>query len=233
VTGPAILVVDDDLALAGMVVDLLIAEAFAPIHAPNGPAALDLLLRRSFDLVIVDVMMPGMDGLQLLRQVRMGGSVPVLMLTARGDENDRVLGLELGADDYLAKPFSARELIARIKAVLRRSQMRNHTVERELKLGALLLDFEGLSVKLNGIPVRLTTAEFLVLDALARSAGRTQTRASLTYQALGRKLEPFDRSIDTHVSSIRRKLSIEGGCGINIKNVRGLGYVLTCHELPS
>ena len=232
-TRAAILVVDDDDALAGMILELLAAEGFAPTHAPDGQTAVELLLRRSFDLVLLDVMMPGMDGLQLLRRLRMEGSVPVLMLTARGDEDDRVLGLELGADDYLSKPFSSRELIARVSAVLRRSEMRTSSAGRELKVGPLAIDAEEFSATLNGVPVRLTIAEFMVLKALARSPGRIQSRASLTYHALGRALEPFDRSIDTHVSNIRRKLGFDRHHGIDIKNLRGHGYVLTAPDGPS
>ena len=216
---------DDDVRLAGMLVELLAGENFQPAHASNGAAALACLARRSFDLLILDVMMPKMDGLDLLRRLRKEGSVPVLMLTALGDEKDGILALELGADDYLVKPFSVRELVARLRAILRRSA--SGRPDSTLALGALAIYPGTMSATIEGVPVRLTTAEFLVLDALARSAGRVQSRETLTYQALGRPLEPFDRSIDTHISNIRRKLCLDPGRGIEIKSSRGHGYVLT------
>jgi two-component system response regulator CpxR len=174
--------------------------------------------------LILDVM-PKMDGLDLLRRLRREGSVPVLMLTAPGDEEDGILALELGADDYLVKPFRVRELVARLRAILRRSA--NGRPDSTLALGALAIYPGTMSATLKGVPVRLTSAEFMVLDALARSAGRVQSRETLTYQALGRPLEPFDRSIDTHISNIRRKLCLDSGRGIEIKSSRGHGYVLT------
>ena len=214
----------DDVRLAGVLVELLSRENFQPVHASNGAAALACLARRSFDLLILDVM-PKMDGLDLLRRLRREGSVPVLMLTAPGDEEDGILALELGADDYLVKPFRVRELVARLRAILRRSA--NGRPDSTLALGALAIYPGTMSATLKGVPVRLTTAEFMVLDALARSAGRVQSRETLTYQALGRPLEPFDRSIDTHISNIRRKLCLDSGRGIEIKSSRGHGYVLT------
>jgi two-component system response regulator CpxR len=225
-----ILIVDDDVRLAGMLVELLAGENFQPAHASNGAAALACLARRSFDLLILDVMMPRsqttMDGFELLLRLRREGSVPVLMLTAPGDEQDGILALELGADDYLVKPFSVRELVARLRAILRRSA-NGRPDSTPLALGALAIYPGTMSATLAGVPVRLTTAEFMVLEALARSAGRVQSRETLTYQALGRPLEPFDRSIDTHISNIRRKLCLDPGRGIEIKSWRGHGYVLT------
>jgi len=225
-----ILIVDDDVRLAGMLVELLAGENFQPAHASNGAAALACLARRSFDLLILDVMMPRsqttMDGFELLLRLRREGSVPVLMLTAPGDEQDGILALELGADDYLVKPFSVRELVARLRAILRRSA-NGRPDSTPLALGALAIYPGTMSATLAGVPVRLTTAEFMVLEALARSAGRVQSRETLTYQALGRPLEPFDRSIDTHISNIRRKLCVDPGRGIEIKSSRGHGYVLT------
>ena len=221
---------DDDVRLAGMLVELLAGENFQPAHASNGAAALACLARRSFDLLILDVMMPRsqttMDGFELLLRLRREGSVPVLMLTAPGDEQDGILALELGADDYLVKPFSVRELVARLRAILRRSA-NGRPDSTPLALGALAIYPGTMSATLAGVPVRLTTAEFMVLEALARSAGRVQSRETLTYQALGRPLEPFDRSIDTHISNIRRKLCLDPGRGIEIKSWRGHGYVLT------
>jgi two-component system OmpR family response regulator len=221
-----ILIVDDDVRVADMLVELLAGENFQPAHASNGVAALACLARRSFDLLILDVMMPKMDGIELLRRLRKEGSVPVLMLTALGDEKDRILALELGADDYLVKPFSVRELVARLRAILRRSA-NGRPDSTPLALGALAIYPGTMSVTLEGTPVPLTTAEFMVLEALARSAGRVQSRETLTYHGLGRPLEPFDRSIDTHISNIRRKLCLDSGRGIEIKNSRGHGYVLT------
>jgi two-component system response regulator CpxR len=225
-TAGRILIVHDDVRLAGVLVELLSRENFQPVHASNGAAALACLARRSFDLLILDVMMPKMDGFELLRRLRMEGSVPILMLTALGDENDGILALELGADDYLVKPFSVRELVARLRAILRRSaNVRPDSTP--LALGALAIYPGTMSATLEGVPMRLTTAEFMVLEALARSAGRVQSRETLIYQALGRPLEPFDRSIDTHISNIRRKLCLDSGRGIEIKSSRGHGYVLT------
>ncbi len=221
-----ILIVADDLRLAGMLVELLARENFQPAHASSGAAALACLARRPFDLLILDAMMPNMDGLKLLRRLRKEGSVPVLMLTALGEETDRILALELGADDSLVKPFSVRELVARLRAILRRSA-HGRLDSTPLALGALAIYPGTMSATLDGMPVRLTTAEFMLLEALARSAGRVQSRETLTYQALGRPLEPFDRSIDTHISNIRRKLCLAPDRGIEIKNSRGHGYVLT------
>ncbi len=225
-TAGRILIVDNDVRLAGMLVELLAGENFQPAHAPNGAAALACLARRSFDLLILDVMTGKADGLELLRCLRMQGHTPVLMLTECGQEEEGILGLELGADDYLSKPFRARELVARLRAILRRADLKGRTVPAPLTLGELAIDPGARSATMEGVPVRLTTAEFLVLEALARSAGRVQSRATLTYQALGRRLEPFDRSIDTHISNIRRKLCLDPRRGIEIKSSRGHGYVL-------
>jgi DNA-binding response OmpR family regulator len=222
-----ILIVDDDVQRAGMLVELLAGEGFESGYALSGAAALAYLSRRDFDLVILDVVTGKMNGPALVRCLRMQGHLPVLMLTSRGDEEDGILGLELGADDYLSKPFSARELVARLRAILRRSGRKGRAEPAPLTLGELAIDPEARSATMKGVPVRLTTAEFMVLEALARSAGRAQSRATLTYQALARRLEPFDRSIDTHVSNIRRKLCLDPGQGIEIRSLRGHGYVLT------
>ena len=225
-TSGRILIVHDDVPLAGMLVELLAGENFQSAHASNGTAALAFLARRSFDLLILDVMMATMDGLELLRRLRKEANIPVLVLTALADEKDRILALELGADDCLVKPFSVRELVARLRAILRRSA-NGRPDSAPLALGALAIYPATMSATLAGVPVRLTTAEFMLLEALARSAGRIQSRETLTYQALGRPLEPFDRSIDTHISNIRRKLCLDPGRGIEIKSSRGHGYVLT------
>jgi two-component system response regulator CpxR len=225
-TAGRILIVDDDVRLARMLVKLLLGEDFQPSHASNGEAALAFLARRSFDLLILDVIMPKMDGLELLRRVRNEGNLPVLMLSALGTEKDRILALELGADDYLVKPFSVRELVARLGAILRRSA-NGRPDSAPLALGALAIYPGTMSVTFEEVPVQLTTAEFMLLEALARSAGRVQSRETLTYHALRRPIEPFDRSIDTHIANIRRKLCLDAARGIEIKCSRGHGYVLT------
>jgi two-component system response regulator CpxR len=149
------------------------------------------------------------------------------MLTARGQDEDRILGLELGADDYLAKPFNPRELAARVRAILRRLDRDGAGARPPLRIGPLELEPARLRVRLGGTEIRLTAAEFLVLEALARAAGRVQSRAILTEHALGRPLEAYDRSIDTHVANLRRKLGFGAGFDVEIKGVRGAGYVLT------
>ncbi len=222
-----ILIVDDDVQVAAMLVELLAGAGFEPAHAFSEAVGRGRLFRLSFDLVILDGMTGTRDALELLRCLRLHGQIPVLMLTERGDEEDGILGLDLGADDYLSKPFRARELVARLRAILRRSDRQGWKEPVPLKLGELAIDPGARSATMEGVPVRLTTAEFLVLEALARSAGRVQSRATLTYQALGRRLEPFDRSIDTHVSNIRRKLCLDPGRSIEIRSLRGHGYVLT------
>jgi len=223
---PRLLIVDDDVQLGRMLGEFLLGEGFSAEHAPDGPAGLRRLTAQGYDLVILDIMMPKLSGLEVLRRLRLSGDTPVLMLTARGEEDDRILGLELGADDYLSKPFSPRELVARVRAILRRRDPKAGARRARIEVGALTLDPDSLSVLMDGREVRLTTAEFVVLETLARSPGRAQSRAALTHQALGRPLEAFDRSIDTHVSNIRRKLGLGPGGGLDIRGLRGHGYVL-------
>jgi len=224
-TADNILILDDDVRSARRMVGLLSHQGFEPVYALSGAAALAHLSRRCFDLVILDVVKT--DGLKLLRWLHTQGHIPVLMLTSRGREEDGILGLELGADDYLSKPFRVRELVARLRAILRRSERNDRMQQVALTVGELAIDSVARSASMEGVPVRLTAAEFLVLEALARSAGRVQSRATLTYQALARRVEPFDRSIDTHISNIRRKLGLDLGRGIEIKSWRGHGYMLT------
>lgn len=223
---PEILIVDDDHALAEMLSEYFVAENFVAHHAKNGSEALARIETRDFDIVVLDVMMPGVDGFEVLTSLRRRSDIPVLMLTARGSDDDRVAGLELGADDYLAKPFNPRELVARIRAILRRRDSAVVQRREPLTLGPLFLVPGRFLVSLAGRDIRLTTAEFFVLEALAQRAGQIQSRETLTERALGRALEPYDRSIDTHVANIRRKLGLQEGCPIAIRGVRGQGYVL-------
>jgi len=224
---PSVLLVDDDVQLARMLVEFLSGEAFAAHHAESGARAFIMLAERRFDLVILDVMMPNLSGIDVLRRLRASGDLPVLMLTARGDDDDRILGLELGADDYLSKPFNPRELVARIRAILRRMDKSGSPSRPRVSVGPLTLDPSDMSVAMEDRPIRLTTAEFLVLERLARGAGQIQSRADLTEQALGRPLEAYDRSVDTHVSNVRRKLGLSAGGPLEIRSMRGRGYMLS------
>jgi DNA-binding response OmpR family regulator len=222
-----ILIVDDDVELAQMLQRYLSSEGLTTIHAGTGGEALQRLCEQPVDLIVLDVMLPEIDGFEVLRRVRQTYDTPVLMLTARGDDNDRILGLESGADDYLSKPFNPRELVARIGAIFRRLERRDAALRTPIHLGPLTLDPARLGVLLNGAPIRLTAAEFMVLEALVLSSGQMQTRARLTEIALGRPLEAYDRSIDTHVSNLRRKLHLVPGGPFEIRSVRGAGYLLT------
>ena len=185
----------------------------------------------SFDLVILDVMLPSRSGFDVLRDLRRKQSVPVIMLTARGEDTDRILGFELGADDYLPKPFNPKELLARMRAVLRRANGDAQQASREFTLGVLRLDTEILEASVDGRPIHLTNAEFRVLELLMRAPGRAQSREFLTESALGRRLSAYDRSIDTHISNLRRKLAVQKrNAGVKIRSIRGAGYVLTSSD---
>lgn len=222
-----ILIVDADRRAAEVLSELLVGEGFEPAYAQSGAAALAYIARHSFDVAILDAGTEKVDWIDLLRRLRVERRLPVLMLTPAAGEEEGILGLELGADDYLVKPFRTRELVARLRAILRRSERKGRTESGLLRLGGLAIDSGAKSATMDGVPVRLTTAEFLLLETLARSAGRVQSRATLTHQALGRRLEPFDRSIDTHVSNIRRKLCLDERRRIEIRSFRGRGYALT------
>jgi DNA-binding response OmpR family regulator len=224
-----ILLVDDDRELCQMLTEYLHAEHFAVASVHDGGDALRELAAGDFELVILDVMLPSVSGFDVLRKLGAAHSTPILMLTARGDDVDRIVGLELGADDYLSKPFNPRELVARIRAILRRASMRNArgSATDELVVGPIVLNTGMHQVRVAAVPVSLTGAEFRVLELLMRSAGQVLSRDAMTEQALGRKLVPYDRSIDTHISNLRRKLDLEVGKNPQIKNVRGSGYTLT------
>ena len=227
---PRVLLVDDDRELCQMLSEYLSAEHFEVKSVHDGGDALAELEASDFEILILDVMLPTVSGFDVLRKLGATHRTPILMLTARGDDVDRIVGLELGADDYLSKPFNPRELVARIRAILRRASNRPAPagVTDEIIVGPIVLHAGMHQVRVADRPVALTGAEFRVLEILMRSAGQVISRESMTEQALGRKLVPYDRSIDTHISNLRRKLELEAGKNPEIKNVRGSGYTLTC-----
>lgn len=224
-----VLLVDDDRELCQMLTEYLDAEHFDVKSVHDGADALIELQAGDFEILILDVMLPSVSGFDVLRKLGASYETPILMLTARGDDVDRIVGLELGADDYLSKPFNPRELVARVRAILRRASNRlaRGTVPDELTVGPIVLNTGMHQVRVSDKPVALTGAEFRVLELLMRSAGQVISREAMTEQALGRKLVPYDRSIDTHISNLRRKLDLEVGKNPEIKNVRGSGYTLT------
>jgi two-component system response regulator CpxR len=229
-TPTSVLLVDDDFELGQMLTEYLSTEAFSVITACDGGSALKLAEKESFALVILDVMLPALNGFDVLRTLRRTQSVPVIMLTARGADNDRILGFELGADDYLPKPFNPKELLARMRAVLRRTFEGTARASSAIAVGDLRLNAADLEAYVEGRSLQLTGAEFRVLELLMRAPGRTRSRELLTERVLGRKPTPSDRSIDTHISNLRRKLGERAG--VEIRNIRGAGYVLTHGTRP-
>jgi DNA-binding response OmpR family regulator len=226
-----VLLVDDDRELCQMLGEYLAAERFEVHSVHDGTAGLAELRTNGYEIVILDVMLPGLSGLDVLRGVDSSNTTPILMLTARGDDVDRIVGLELGADDYLSKPFNPRELVARIRAILRRANSRAARGAPDvLSNGRIVMNIGMHQVHAADVPVALTGAEFRVLELLMRAAGQVISREALTEQALGRRLVAYDRSIDTHISNLRRKLNLESGRSPEIKNLRGSGYLLTLSD---
>jgi DNA-binding response OmpR family regulator len=221
-----VLLVEDDLRLASLTKEYLEGHGVAVVHVSDGRRGQEEALTGKYDAVLLDLMLPGRDGLEVCREVRSRSDVPILVLTARGEEADRVMGLELGADDYLAKPFSPRELLARIRAVVRRAKGKAGPARDIVKVGALAVDPAARRVTLRGREVGLTGYEFALLFALARRAGRVLTREQLMELARGSAEDAFDRSIDVHVSRLRQKLGDDPKHPRLIKTVRGAGYVL-------
>ena len=199
-----ILVIDDDVELAALLKEYLQREGFTLEFAHDGRSGLERALAGGFDLVVLDVMLPGMDGFEILKRLRQSSRTPVLMLTARGEDVDRIVGLELGADDYLPKPFNPRELTARIRAILRRAEA--HEPSSRIEVNGVQLDPGAREVLANGQLVELTTIEFDILELLMRAAGRVLSRDALMERLYNRKATPFDRSMDMHISHIRKKL---------------------------
>jgi len=220
-----VLLIDDDAELGKLLEEYLQSEQLHLDAAYDGPTGLQKALSSHYAVVVLDVMLPGMSGLDVLKQLRLKSAVPVLMLTARGSELDRILGLELGADDYLPKPFNPRELVARLRAILRRTTGTSNGPSAPVHLADVELHPESRSVTCGGEAVVLTGAEFDLLHTFLRSAGKIISREDLTQAALGRPMSAMDRSIDVHVSNLRRKLGPYEGDQERIKAIRGSGYV--------
>ena len=224
-----VLVVDDDVELCDLVKEFLQPEGLQVEAVHNGNRGLERALSGEHALVVLDVMLPGMNGLDVLRKLRATSTVPVLLLTARGQDVDRIVGLELGADDYLPKPFNPRELVARIRAILRRTKGaeggERQAPQTSVRVGDVELNPATRTVLRGGEGVDLTAVEFNLLDVLLREAGRVVTRDELAKIALGRLFSPYDRSIDMHISKLRKKLGEDGKGGERIKTVRGVGYI--------
>lgn len=222
-----ILLVEDDRKLARLLVDLLLAHGYSAVAVHDGYIGIERAREERWDLVILDVMLPGADGFEVLRRLRRVSQVPVLMLTARASDEDRVAGLEGGADDYVAKTASSRELVARIGALLRRAAVAVADVgPSELAAGDLHLDLQGRSARLGERRLSLTPVELDLLIALVRFRGRVRSREQLLEQVRGRELGAFDRSIDVHIAALRRKLGDDPRAPRYIRTVRSAGYML-------
>jgi len=222
-----LLLVDDDLKFCRLISDYLSRYGFELCCCHDGLSGLNMALNQEFEAVILDVMMPCLDGYEVLRKLREQSQVPVLMLTALGDETDRIVGLEIGADDYLPKTFSPRELLARLRAVLRRSKLSDSgSVKTELKVGPLVFDLLAREVSLNGELLFLTPVEYDLLVLLAHAKGRVKTREQMLNEIRDRNYEIFDRSIDVHISALRKKLQDDPKNPRFIKTVRAVGYML-------
>ena len=220
-----ILIVDDDRELGEMLREFLAPDHFELSICLSGEEGLQALQEDGFELLILDIMLPGASGIEILRQLRQSSDIPVIMLTARGDDVDRILGLEFGADDYISKPFNPRELLARIKAILRRAGA-GASRQRRVSIGAIELDSGSRRVTAGRETIRLTGTEFELLRSLAESPGEVVDKEQLSRQALGRRYLPYDRSIDTHISNVRRKLADAGVKSPSIQSQRGVGYCL-------
>ena len=218
-----ILIIDDDRELCDLVGELLRGEGFEVDAHHTGAGAVDLAASGAYELVILDVMLPEQNGFEILRGLRRRSAVPVILLTARGEDVDRIVGLEIGADDYLPKPFNSRELTARIRAVLRRIQPREQDTLPSVTVGDITIDPSTRTVLRSNALVDLTTVEFDLLHTLLSDAGRVVSREDISQHVLGRAFDPFDRSIDVHIGKVRRKLADDAA--ERIKSVRGVGYI--------
>jgi DNA-binding response OmpR family regulator len=220
-----VLMIDDDTNLSGMVAQYLGARGLTVVTRPDAASGLEELARGRYDALVLDLMLPDQDGFEVCRRVRAGADLPILMLTARGDEEDRIVGLELGADDYLPKPFNPRELLARLRAILRRQRSARSPDRGSLRFGRLEIDRDARAVRVDGIEKTITSHQFELLVALAENAGRVLSREALMNLVRGESLEAFDRSIDVHVSRIRAAIEDDPRNPRRILTLRGSGYV--------
>ena len=225
-----ILLIDDDVELGSLLRDFLSHHQIDLETTNSGEDGLELIEERRtptnslFDLIILDIMLPGVSGLEVLKEIRKKNNIPIIMLTASGEDHDRILGLELGADDYLPKPFNSQELVARVKAILRRSN--NHDNESNDRFGNIRISQENRKAYYGDIDINLTGTEFEILCCLTTSQGKTVSKDKLSEEALGRQYIPYDRSIDTHISNLRAKLKNKGAPNDLIFSKRGIGYAL-------
>jgi two-component system response regulator CpxR len=225
VVSPSILLIDDDVELCSLIVEYLGGHGYTLSCAHDGVSGLARVLEGQHDLVILDVMLPQIDGFEVLRRLRQRTAVPIIMLTARAAEQDRISGLEAGADDYLLKPFATGELLARIRAVLRRAQQRMHNRPAILEAGGVRLNAQTYQAWAGGKPIELTPTEFEILELLVRSAGRVVSRDEISGVLNQRQATAYERSVDVHLSHLRKKL--EGQPDAAIRTVRGVGYLFT------
>lgn len=226
-----ILIIDDDEDLCELISEYLTVEGFEVKAVHDGKSGLDVALAEDAELIILDVMLPKMNGFDVLRELRKTSKLPVLMLTARGDDMERIVGLEIGADDYLPKPFNPRELVARIRAILRRvnSEEDEHAQPEKFKIDDIEVSTSGRSAKRDGEDLQLTSVEFDLLVALLREAGKIVKKEDLSRTVLERDLSPYDRSLDMHISNLRKKLGKREGENDDdrIKTIRSVGYIYT------
>jgi DNA-binding response OmpR family regulator len=225
-----VLIIDDDRKLCALIRDYLAPLGFEAAAAHNGPAGIEQATSGNYDVVILDVMLPGLDGFEVLKRIRQHSQVPVLMLTARGEETDRIVGLEVGADDYLPKTFSTRELLARLRAVMRRASHPSPPAAAdapasEIVVGELRINADARVAALGDQPLALTAIEFDLLESLARARGRVKTREQLIESITERNYDVFDRSVDVHICSLRKKLGDESASPRFIRTVRAVGYM--------
>jgi len=221
-----VLLVDDDVELVELVRDYLQEDGFSVVTAPNGTSGLTLALSGTADIVVLDIMLPDSSGIETLRKIRGTSKIPVIMLTARGDDIDRIAGLELGADDYVPKPCTPRELAARIRAILKRTGSNKVTPGTAMTVGSLTILASQRRAERGGVPIDLTSTEFSLVELLVRKAGLPVSKAELSLEGLGRPLTRFDRSIDVHMSSIRHKLGTLADGRSLIQTVIRKGYQL-------